>query len=109
MPHLRRPAAWLALGAMLASLAMPAHASPVRGSGVLHTDLCVGGKVVPATPAANVADCEACCVSTSASPAVEGETLGVVPFMPPRASVATGDTPRAAARTFAQARAPPLP
>ncbi|MEO8485396.1 MAG: hypothetical protein ABI585_03570 [Betaproteobacteria bacterium] len=67
MPRLipRRFPACLALCAMLASPALPLHATPMPlpASMGVGGDLCVGGKLVPAAPASPIAshDCEACC------------------------------------------------
>jgi len=101
----RRLSAIVALVATLASLAMPAAAAPVRAA---HGDMCVGGKLVPATPAPAVHDCGACCVSTPVALPGGDAPPAAVPFAPVSIAVvvtpATGDT-----RTHvAQARAPPV-
>jgi hypothetical protein len=90
---------------MLASLAMPAAAAPIRAP---HGDLCVGGKLVPAAPASVQHDCEACCASTTLALPGGDASPAVVSFAPITiAAIAAPDT--VDARTHvAQARAPPV-
>ena len=83
----RRPAAWLALVAMLAALALPAHALPARAASASPGgDLCVGGKSVPASPSqAQVAHaCDACCGSPAAAPPRASADAPVVAVVPAR-------------------------
>ena len=90
---------------MLASLAMPAAAAPIRAP---HGDLCVGGKLVPAAPASVQHDCEACCASTTLALPGGDASPAVVAFAP-IAIVAVVAPDTVHARTHvAQARAPPV-
>ena len=90
---------------MLATLAMPAAAAPIRAP---HGDLCVGGKLVPAAPASVQHDCEACCASTMLALPGDDATPAVVSFAP-LAIVAVVAPDTVYARTHvAQARAPPV-
>jgi len=64
-------AALLAFTTALA-VAWPAHARMAAEGAAAPWDRCVGGKVVPATPAGDVgthADCDRCCASGAAVPA----------------------------------------
>lgn len=106
---LRRPAAWLALAAMLAALALPAHAMPSRaamaGPG---GDLCVGGKIVPAAPSGGaVHACDACCSSTASAPPRAQASDRAIPFAQLRSAIA-GIVPSPTVLVRAhRARAPP--
>ena len=106
----RRPAAWLALTAMLAALALPAHAMPAReASASPGGDLCVGGKAGPASPfRAHVAHaCDACCGTTASAPPRASADAPVVAAAPVRIGV--GDTAPLVAPDVrvAPARGPP--
>ena len=93
---LRRPSAWLALVAMLAALALPVHAMPSRvATAGVGGDLCVGGKIVPGSPAwAGAAQgCDACCGSTASAP--------------PRSATARASAFPTVVMRAAPARAPP--
>jgi len=95
----------VALVAVLASLAMPAAATPIRAP---HGDLCVGGKLVPAAPASVQHDCEACCASTTLALPGWDASPAVVAFAP-ITIVAVVAFDAVNARTHvAQARAPPV-
>jgi hypothetical protein len=105
---LRRFSTWLALAAMLASIAAPAHAAPSRD--VRTDDLCVGGKLVPGTPATPGAThgCDACCASTpSAPPPAQAAPAVVPPAMPRAAAIDFLPLPLGGLRA-ALARAPPI-
>ena len=105
----RRPfAAWIALVAILASLALPAHAtSMLLAKGAVHGDLCVGGKLVPAAPADVAHDCDACGGSTASAPPAVVAAAPVVDRSSERASTdGVASNARLAARS-ADARAPP--
>ncbi|CAG1004348.1 hypothetical protein BURK1_03108 [Burkholderiales bacterium] len=94
---------------MLASLALPAHALPARASmGGVGGDLCVGGKVVPGTPASAgaVHACDACCGSSAAPPSAPPAS-GVVPAAHARIAAPTSPRCSAADVLAAPARAPP--
>lgn len=106
----RRFAAWFALAAVLASLAAPVHAVPARGSSMgVGSDLCIGGKLVPAVPANGVGDdsCAACCGSTSTAPARVATGAPALPAARERPSQLRTEPRRALARVAALARAPP--
>lgn len=107
---LRRPAAWVALAAMLAALALPAHAMPSRaGMPGVGGDLCVGGKFVPASPADAGAThgCDACCGSTTSAPPRASAAAPVTPIALPRYAIADASAFPTAVVRAALARAPP--
>ena len=104
----RRPTAWLALVAMLAALALPAHAMPARAASASPGgDLCVGGKVVPASAVLVVHACDACCGTTASAPPRASADAPVVAAAPVRIGV--GDTAPLVAPDVrvAPARGPP--
>ena len=106
----RRPAPWLALVAMLAALALPAHAMPAReASASPGGDLCVGGKSVPASPSqAHVAHaCDACCGSTASAPPRASADAPVVAPVPIRIGVCDAAPLVAPDVRVAPARGPP--
>ncbi len=106
----RRPAAWLALAAMLAALALPAHAMPARAASASPgVDLCVGGKAVPASPSgAQVAHaCDACCGSTGSAPPRADAGAPVVAAVPVRIGVGDAAPLAAPDVRIAPARGPP--
>lgn len=104
----RRIAAWIALFATIASLALPAHAVRSHASGDARFDLCVGGKLVPATPATPSRDCDACCGSApTATPPVVA-SAPVVPLEPLAVGATAGSPPDDPCVLGAQARAPPV-
>lgn len=107
---LRRPAAWVALAAMLAALTLPAHAMPSRSAMAgVGGDLCVGGKIVPASPADAGAThgCNACCGSTASAPPRASTPDPVIPVAQPRSAVANASAFPTAVVRSALARAPP--
>lgn len=109
-PFLRRPAAWVALAAMLAALALPAHAMPSRSAMAgVGGDLCVGGKIVPASPvdAGATHGCNACCGSTASAPPRASASDPVTPVAQSRSAVAEASAFPTAVVRAALARAPP--
>ena len=108
--YLRRPAAWVALAAMLAALALPAHPMPSQaGMAGVGGDLCVGGKIVPASPADAGAThgCNACCGSTTSAPPRASASAPVIPVAQLRSAVADASVYPTAVVRAALARAPP--
>lgn len=104
----RRYPAWLAIVAMLASLAVPAYAAPSRDAHI--GDLCAGGKLVPGAPATpgTAHNCDACCAATSsAPPPVQAAPAVVPPSMPRPAAIDFLPLPLGGLRA-ALARAPPI-
>jgi len=104
----RRFAAWIALSATIAALALPAHAARSHAPGDARFDLCVGGKLVPATPAAPSHDCDACCGSTAAAPPSIEASAPLVPFAPLAVGAIAAPGPDDSRAFVAQARAPPV-
>ena len=104
----RRIAPWIALFATIGALALPAHAVRSHASGDARFDLCVGGKLVPATPATPSHDCDACCGSTPMAPPPVDASAPVVPLEPVAADAAAAPEPHDPRALVAQARAPPV-
>ena len=106
----RRPAAWLALVATLAALALPVHAMPSRTAmAEVGGDLCVGGRIVPASPAnAGAAHaCDACCGSTAAAPPRALASEPVIPIVQQESAITDASAFPTVAVRAAHARAPP--
>jgi len=107
---LRRPSAWLALVAMLAALALPVHAMPSRvATAGVGGDLCVGGKIVPGSPAGAGAaqGCDACCGSTASAPPRASACDPVLRVAQPRSATARASAFPTVVVRAAPARAPP--
>lgn len=106
--YARNVPAWIAIVAMLASLALPAHAAPMRDP--VMGDLCAGGKLVPGAPATPSAahGCDACCASPASAPPVAHPSPATVPPSAPRpAAIDFLPVPLGGLRA-ALARAPPI-
>lgn len=109
----RRFAAWLALAAMLASLALQAQAKLLRVAAEgPQRDLCVAGKIVHGAPASAshaTHDCEACCASQGSAPPSEraAAPAALKPAAPKPSAIDLLPLPSAGLRS-AFARAPPI-